>query len=294
MVNCRPQSTRPSSRRTALGDGLTCSVSIAKRPDPDDGDDLALARIARERDRAALRFAKDRDLGGLEATMARLDAEAQAAVVRPSRTPTAAEARAYLEELPMLWAKTSDAGRHAIAEAVFERIDALGVTDYTVTLTAHAKARGWDAAFGAGVVRVKEGWSGRGERIFDRRSHAANRATSRDRSGAPASRVTGWARSSDRTHCDHSVASAGVSMTIAELPAALVQPTLSRNHMASPTARRPGRIGRRVLQGSEGGGGRETPRPDGRASLDRGTGRAGESRRPPLRLVGGDAQLRTT
>ncbi len=120
--------------------------------------------------------------------MARLDAEAAAAVVRPSRTPTAAEARAYLEELPDLWAKTSDAGRHAIAETVFERIDVLGVTDYTFTLTAHAKARGWDAAFGAGVLRLqgqggrgktpspspasgegvlstKEGQSGRGERI---------------------------------------------------------------------------------------------------------------------------------
>ena len=97
--------------------------------------------------------------------MTRLDAEAAAAVVRPSQIPTAAEARAYLEELPKLWAKTSDAGRHAIAEAVFERIDVLGVTDYTFTLTAHAKARGWDAAFGAGVVRVKEGRSGRGERI---------------------------------------------------------------------------------------------------------------------------------
>jgi len=114
--------------------------------------------------RAALRFAKDRDLGRLEATIARLDAEAEAAVVRPSRVPTAAEARAYLESLPDLWAKTSDAGRHAIAEAVFERIDVLGVTDSTFTLTARAKARGWDAAFGAGVVRVKEGRSGRGER----------------------------------------------------------------------------------------------------------------------------------
>ena len=97
--------------------------------------------------------------------MARLDAEAAAAVVRPSRIPTTAEARAYLEELPKLWAQTSDAGRHAIAEAVFERIDVLGVTDCTFALTAHAKARGWDAAFGAGVVRVKEGQSGRGERI---------------------------------------------------------------------------------------------------------------------------------
>lgn len=173
----------------AVSSTLTAStVSIARRPDPDGGDRLARARIKREREQAALRFAKDRDLGKLEATMARLDAEAEAAVVRPSRIPTAAEARAYLESLPDLWAKTSDAGRHAIAEAVFERIDVLGATDFTFALTAHAKARGWDAAFGAGVVRVaedgqssrvktsgtasgndlpsaKEGRSGRGERI---------------------------------------------------------------------------------------------------------------------------------
>ena len=96
------------------------TVALARRPEPDNGDVLAQARITRERDQAALRFAKDRDLGRLEATMARLDAEAQAAVVRPSRIPTAAEAREYLESLPDLWAKTSDAGRHAIAEAVFE------------------------------------------------------------------------------------------------------------------------------------------------------------------------------
>jgi hypothetical protein len=140
------------------------TVALARRPDPDGGDGLARARIKREREQAALRFAKDRDLGRLEATMARLDAEEAAAAERPSRLLTAAEARAYLESLPELWAATSDAGRKAIAEAVFERIDVLGVTDYTFTLTAQAKARGWDAAFGAGVVRVKEGRSGRGER----------------------------------------------------------------------------------------------------------------------------------
>ncbi len=162
------------------------TVAIARRPDPD-ADVLVRARIKREREQAALRFAKDRDLAKLEATLARLDAEAQQAVGRPSRIPTAAEARAYLESLPELWAKTSDAGRKAIAEAVFERIDVLGANDYTFTLTAAARARGWDAAFGAGVVRVeadgqssraktsdmasgtdllstKEGRSGRGER----------------------------------------------------------------------------------------------------------------------------------
>ena len=45
---------------------------------------------------------------------------------------------------------------------MFERIDVLGATDYTLTRTAHARARGWDAAFGAGVVRVTGGQSCRG------------------------------------------------------------------------------------------------------------------------------------
>jgi hypothetical protein len=141
------------------------TVAAATTIERDRGDVLAQARIKRERERAALQFAKDRDLGGLEATMARLDAEAEAAVVRPSRVPTAAEARAYLERLPELWAKTSDAGRHAIAEAVFERIDVLGANDFSFTLTAHAKAHGWDAAFGAGDQSISIGQSGRGERI---------------------------------------------------------------------------------------------------------------------------------
>ena len=73
-------------------------------------------------------------------------------------------ASAYPESLPELWARTSDAGRHAIAEAVFERIDVLGATDFTLALTADAKAHGWDAAFGAGDRSISIGQSGRGER----------------------------------------------------------------------------------------------------------------------------------
>ena len=60
--------------------------------------------------------------------MARLDAEAEAAVVQSSWIPTVAEARAYLESLPELWSRTSDAGRHAIAEAVFEGSTSWGQT----------------------------------------------------------------------------------------------------------------------------------------------------------------------
>lgn len=134
------------------------------RTGPGGPDALGKARIKRERERAAVRYARDRDLAKLEATMARLDAETEAAAQRPSRVPTAAEARAYLESLPELWAKTSDAGRKAIAEAVFERIDVLGANDFTFTLTAHAKAHGWDAAFGAEDQSISIGRSGRGER----------------------------------------------------------------------------------------------------------------------------------
>ena len=71
------------------------AVADSVRPESEGSDLLAQARIRREREQAALRFAKDRDLAKLEATMARLDAEAEAAVQRPSRTPSAAEARAY-------------------------------------------------------------------------------------------------------------------------------------------------------------------------------------------------------
>ncbi len=124
------------------------------RTGPGGPDALTQARIKRERERAAVQYARDRDLARLAATMARLDAEASAAVNRPTRMPTAAEAREFLESLPELWAKTSDAGRKAIAEAVFERIDVLGARDFTFTLTAAAKARGWDAAFGRGVLRL--------------------------------------------------------------------------------------------------------------------------------------------
>jgi hypothetical protein len=46
--------------------------------------------------------------------------------------------------------------------------------DYTFTLTAHAKARGWDAAFWAGVVRVAP------RRMTRRSCRPAERATNRE------------------------------------------------------------------------------------------------------------------
>ena len=88
---------------------------------------------------------------------------------RPGSRPTRGGAGSFgrcpfIEDLPKLWAETSDAGRRAIAGATFEKIDVLGVTDCTFTLTAHAKAHGWNLAFGAGVVSSSISQSGRGER----------------------------------------------------------------------------------------------------------------------------------
>jgi hypothetical protein len=51
-----------------------------------------------------------------------------------------------------------------IAEAVFERINVLGATDFTFMLIAHANAHGGDAAFGAGDQSISIGQSGRGAR----------------------------------------------------------------------------------------------------------------------------------
>jgi hypothetical protein len=55
--------------------------------------------------------------------------------------------------------------RRASFEAVFERLDVLGANDFTLTLTAHAKAHGWDSAFGDRDQSISIGQSGRGERI---------------------------------------------------------------------------------------------------------------------------------
>ena len=148
------------------------TVAAATRKEPEGGDVLAQARIDRERDQAALRFrtgprpGKARGNDGAPRYGGRRGGG-------PSRSPTAAEALAYLEELPSLWARTSDAGRHAIAEATFERIDVLGVTDFSFALTAHAKAHGWDAAFGAGVVSSSISRSGRGERARPRGTYSS-------------------------------------------------------------------------------------------------------------------------
>jgi hypothetical protein len=103
-------------------------------------------------------------MSAFQTAMKRLDAEEAAARSAPSQSPTAAQARAYLEDLPRLWKETSPEGRRGLAQAIFTRVDVLGATDYTITLTPEAEAHGFAEAFGPEFTCSIGGY-GRGERI---------------------------------------------------------------------------------------------------------------------------------
>ncbi len=135
------------SSRTAVG------------PDP-----AELDRVRRERERAAARYLRDRDTTALEADMHRLDGEdAAARQPRNADAVPADVAVGYLRELPATWQKAAGGpGRQLTADALFDRIEVLGLREATVHLSRHAVSHGLAAAlpeeFGISV-------NGRGERI---------------------------------------------------------------------------------------------------------------------------------
>jgi DNA invertase Pin-like site-specific DNA recombinase len=129
---------------------------------------FTVARIRREREIAAARYVRDRDLAALEQAMARLDAEESEAkaseqVVEPS------VALAWLRDLPALWATADDSGRRLLTEALFEKVEVLGVQSVTIHPTPEADAHGWSDAFGSVPLLLNAGRAfstdGRGERI---------------------------------------------------------------------------------------------------------------------------------
>jgi DNA invertase Pin-like site-specific DNA recombinase len=144
--------------RVSLGAAVVADVVAATRdPDPDR---LALARIARERDTAIARYRRDRDARALEATMGRLDEEERAAhETKPAPALEPAEVVDYLRELPRLW-DDAPASRRGLAEALFERIEVLGLRRMGLTPTADAIAAGLVAAFSSASAGY-----GRGERV---------------------------------------------------------------------------------------------------------------------------------
>lgn len=148
--------------RAALGSSLVADVVadvVAATRDPEP-DRLALARIGRERDAALVRYRRDRDARALEAAMASLDEQERAARagVELAETMDAAEVVEYLRDLPRLW-DDAPASRRALAEAIFERIEVLGIRRMRITPTPAAIAAGLAEAFSSASAGY-----GRGER----------------------------------------------------------------------------------------------------------------------------------
>lgn len=142
-------------RRVAVGADVAVNVIASFGEDQREPDRLALARIDRERQAAASRFVRDRDQARLSSSMARLDAEEAAAREIPPRPPLdAAAAAEYLRDLERLWAD-APSSRRRLAEALFERIEVLGLRRIRVTPTPEAIATGLAEAFTASAG----GWS---------------------------------------------------------------------------------------------------------------------------------------
>lgn len=185
FVAARPPGTRPGRGRSAghaypmelyeqvvegilaqaaLGAPTLAAVVGAVVPATAGPDQAALARIAREREQAMGRYLRDRDTTVLDATMRRLDAEeARARQPREEDGVPAEVAVRYLQALPETWAKArGGTGRQLVADALFERIEVLGLQQVTAHLSDHAVRHGLAAVlpeeFGISV-------SGRGERI---------------------------------------------------------------------------------------------------------------------------------
>ena len=130
-------------------------------------DELALARIDREREAATRKLAQTRDVVAWQAAMSRLDAaEALARQPLAGGRLTPPEIVAYLRSLPAIWADSGPDARQAITTAIFARTDVLGFERMEYELTSDAIARGLDAALPAVFeLRDQIGEFGRGERI---------------------------------------------------------------------------------------------------------------------------------
>ncbi len=116
---------------------------------------LRLARIEEERERALATYRRDRDPQVLEQTMRELDAaEAEAAggSERPTLPPD--EVRRYLENLPAWWADADPDDRRALATTLFERIRVLGVSVAKLEPTQEALDHGLAEAFGPDEVEM--------------------------------------------------------------------------------------------------------------------------------------------
>ena len=150
--------------RASLGAATLAGVVGATARTEMGPDQAALDRVRRERERVMARYLQDRDASALDGEMRRLDGEEAAAKLPQSADAVPADvAVAYLRELPVTWRKAAGGtGRQLTADALFDRIEVLGLQEATVHLSQHAERHGLAAAlpeeFGISV-------NGRGERF---------------------------------------------------------------------------------------------------------------------------------
>lgn len=111
-------------------------------PDP-----ATLSRIHRDMDCVRRQLEVDLDPVAFTASMTRLREEELAAKAVNRSAPTSEEARSYLTDLPRLWEASGPDERKLLANALFERVDVLGVERVTLTVTDEAKRHGWLAAW---------------------------------------------------------------------------------------------------------------------------------------------------
>ncbi len=134
--------------------------------DPGRADELALARIEHQREEASQRLAKTRDIGAWQATMLRLDAEAEVAKTpREARRLAPVDVVGYLRSLSAMWADSGPEGRRALATALFARIEVEGYQRMEYELTPEAIELELSGALPAILeVDCQIGEFGRGER----------------------------------------------------------------------------------------------------------------------------------
>jgi DNA invertase Pin-like site-specific DNA recombinase len=160
-----------------LGDHAMSEIVRLYGEDEGRPDELALARIDREREEASQRLAKTRDIAAWQATMSRLDAEQQVArQPRHQRRLEPAEVVAYLRSLPSLWNDAGPEGRQALAAALFTKLEVEGYQRMRYELTADAVDLGLGAALPAQLeTGGHTGGFGRGERGSASLAHVSDR-----------------------------------------------------------------------------------------------------------------------
>ena len=138
---------RQALAHVSAGADLVSEVVAGLGDDATEPAPETLARIERDREAALGRYRRCRDTHVLDATMAQLDAEEAAARERVIDGPTAAEAVAYLRNLPALWDQAEGTGRKLLAEALFERVEVLGTRKVNIHPSASAIRYGWADAW---------------------------------------------------------------------------------------------------------------------------------------------------